>query len=137
MLNEYPRPQLRRDSYICLNGTWNYVISEDDNYNGEYIDLVEVPYPIESKLSEVGKRLNKNEYLYYKRKFEITKSFKKDITLLHFGAVDQICDVYLNDKHIGNHIGGYLPFYFDVSEVIKDGINTLIVRVKDELSVEW
>ena len=48
MLNEYPRPQLRRDSYMCLNGIWKYVISGDENYVGEYKDDIVVPYPIES-----------------------------------------------------------------------------------------
>ena len=136
-LSEYPRPQLRRDSYICLNGVWNYTVSSNPDYTGYFDGEIIVPYPIESRLSGVEKRLNKGDFLYYKKDIDIKQEFLNDITLLHFNAVDQICDVYINDVYIGHHEGGYLPFSFDVSKYVRVGTNTIMVKVRDDLSLDF
>lgn len=129
-LNEYPRPQLVRDSYLSLNGVWEYAIREDENIPDSFDGKINVPYSPETELSGVNKILKPNEYLFYRLKFKIDKSFIKDKVILHFLAVDQIAEVYLNSQYLGQHIGGYLPFSFEIQDFIKEE-NELIVRVKD------
>ena len=126
--NEYPRPQLRRDSFFCLNGRWRFAVNGEDR--GEIL----VPYPPESKLSgaavpEIGDQLT------YEREFILPEGFRKDRVILHFGAVDQECTVYLNDIELGSHVGGYLPFSFDVTEQLRER-NTLRVIVFDPLDTD-
>ena len=126
--NEYPRPQLRRDSFFCLNGLWRFAV------NGEDKGDILVPYPPESKLSgaaapEIGDQLT------YEREFTLPAGFRKDRVILHFGAVDQECTVYLNDIELGSHVGGYLPFSFDVTEQLRER-NTLRVIVFDPLDTD-
>ena len=129
-LSEYPRPQLVRDSYISLNGYWEYAIRDNENIPESFDGQILVPYSPESPLSGVNKILKPNEWLFYKLEFKVPSSFIKDKILLHFTAVDQIADVYINNHHLGRHIGGYLPFEFDIKPYLKEE-NTLIVKVKD------
>ncbi len=130
-LPEYPRPQLMRDSYMNLNGVWEYAIyHENEEFKGYQGEIV-VPFSPESLLSGVERELKPSDTLYYKRVFVVDKAFIKDKTILHFGAVDCYCDVYWNDKYIGAHSGGFLPFYFDVTDLIKEGDNTLTLKVND------
>lgn len=130
-LSEYPRPQFKRDSYISLNGEWDYKIQKDEVIPEVYDGKIIVPFSPETKASGVNKTLHPNEYLFYRRFFKLDKSFIKDKVLLHFLAVDQIADVYLNGHYLGSHIGGYLPFEFEIKEYLEDE-NELVVRVKDE-----
>jgi len=125
--NEYPRPQMKRDSFLCLNGKWN--LSRFTESWGEIL----VPYPVESRLSGVGKQLKKGDILTYARSFTLPADFKKDRVILHFGAVDQICAVQVNGHVLGGHTGGYLPFSFDITEHLKEGENALRVTVVDDL----
>ena len=120
---EYPRPQLKRESFLCLNGTWKLGKKK-----------IMVPFPPQSTLSEYEGRVQ--EHLIYEKQFRFAAGDAKKRTLLHFGAVDQICQVYLNGVYIGRHVGGYLPFTFDVTDAILfgDEINHLEVRVLDSLS---
>ncbi|MCW7482813.1 glycoside hydrolase family 2 protein [Leptospira kanakyensis] len=129
--SEYPRPQLERNSYINLNGEWDlhHGIS-GNNTKTQY--KINVPFSPESKASGLGYFiLQPEEELIYEREFELTSSFLKDITLLHFGAVDYSCICYINDKEVGTHKGGFLPFYFDISSYIKNGKNKIQVKVTD------
>ena len=130
--NEYPRPTLKRDSFICLNGEWDFAYSESEPI--EYCEKILVPFPPESSLSGINRRHSDKEKLYYKRDFSIPTGFNKGRIILHFGAVDQTCKVILNDKEIGEHTGGYLPFSFDISDKLSDGINELRVIAEDKLS---
>ena len=130
-LSEYPRPQLKRDSYLCLNGYWDYKIQKDENIPEIYDGKILVPFSPETSKSEVNKALKPDEYLFYHLSFKLEKSFIKDKVLLHFLAVDQFADVYLNGNYLGSHIGGYLPFKFEIKEFLQDD-NELVVRVKDE-----
>lgn len=123
--NVYPRPQMRRDSFFCLNGEWKLFIDGE-----EY--KITVPFPPESLLSGVHKRISPKTEIYYKKKFYLPEGFVKGRVLLHFGAVDQIARVKFNGKCIGRHIGGYAPFCFDVTELLRKK-NTLEVFVRDEL----
>ena len=124
---EYPRPMLQRESFLCLNGKWNLQCNEEPW--GEIL----VPYPPESKLSGIGKGIQKGDVLTYERKFTLPEGFKKNRVILHFGAVDQECVVRVNDQELGRHTGGYLPFSFDVTDVLTEGENTILVMVKDDL----
>ncbi len=130
VLPEYPRPGMVRDSYYNLNGVWEYGILPDgapEDYQGTIL----VPYSPETLLSGVGKILCPHETLYYRKNFSLPEGFKKSRVLLHFGAVDQECRVFLNGASLGQHKGGYLPFTFDITEFLKDGSNTLTLAVKD------
>ena len=128
--NDYPRPQLVRDSYICLNGEWDYAIRKEDTIPAEWDGKILVPYSPEAELSGVNKQIQPNEWLFYKLELNIPSDFIKDKVFLHFGAVDQIAEVFINGCLVGKHIGGYLPFSFDIKPYLQDK-NTLIVRVKD------
>lgn len=131
-LDEYPRPQMRRDSWLCLNGVWQYAIREvgepePEAYDGDIV----VPFSPESVLSGVKRQLEPDETLWYKRSVRFERPDGQRL-LLHFGAVDQRCTVYCNGKEAGSHSGGYWPFCFDITELVGEGDNTLVVAVTDD-----
>ena len=130
-LSEYPRPQLYRDSYLSLNGEWEYAFRCDENIPDKWDGKILVPYSPETELSGVNKVLKPNEWLFYKLEFSLKDFVIKDKVLLHFLGVDQIASVYLNDHYLGQHIGGFLPFEFDITPYINKDKNVLIVKVKD------
>ncbi|ACU60661.1 glycoside hydrolase family 2 [Chitinophaga pinensis] len=132
VLPEYPRPQLVRNNWTNLNGLWEYAVTQQsvgtpDNFSGNIL----VPYPFESALSGVKKRLQPDQWLWYKRSF--TKPVLKpgERLLLHFGAVDFEAVVFINDKELGSHKGGYQHFSIDVTDALTTGKNNLVVRVWD------
>ena len=130
-LQEYPRPQLQRSSYINLNGKWDYQIL---NGEGEVTSSgkIEVPFSPETKLSGVGcQSLSNEETLIYTRHFSLEKVKKNKHLLLHFGAVDQVAYVTINGINIGVHEGGYTSFSFDISDYVVEGENELKVKVRD------
>ena len=129
-LSEYPRPQLYRDSYLSLNGYWEYNFSYSPEIPERWEGLILVPYSPETQLSGVHRLLHPGEYLYYRLKFNLNDIVIKDKVLLHFLAVDQIADVYLNGHHLGQHIGGFLPFEFEIKQYLQEE-NVLVVRVQD------
>jgi len=109
-LPEYPRPQLRRQSYLNLNGIWEYAITKTPEKPALMQGEIVVPFSPEAPLSGVGHILQPDEYLWYRRTISLPEEFKQDSrVLLHFGAVDQCCTVWLNGEELGRHIGGYLP----------------------------
>ena len=121
----YPRPQLKRESYLNLNGTWEL---DADGYKGAII----VPFCPESQLSGVEKHFPDGSTFAYRRSFTLPKDFNRGHVLLHFGAVDQIAEIYVNQIFIGSHVGGYESFCFDITDTLKEE-NTLEVRVIDDL----
>lgn len=122
----YPRPQMKRKSYISLNGEWEFYA------NGGSRETIIVPYPPESILSGIGRDMGKHPSLLYRKVFILPKGFIKKRVLLHFGAVDQIARVKLNGALIGEHRGGYDSFTFDITDNLLDK-NILEVEVTDEL----
>lgn len=129
-LPEYPRPNMVRDSFLCLNGEWDYCINREKDVK-EYDGKIIVPFSPETALSGVQKIVMPEDDLHYRKVFTLPEGFQKDRVLLHFGAVDQECSVYLNGQLLGEHVGGYLAFHFDVTEYLLEGENVLTLCVKD------
>lgn len=132
--NVYPRPQMQRDSFLSLCGNWNlYSVNQSGKTS---LGTIRVPFPPESALSGIERTLAKNEHYIYEKNFSVPSDFLREKTILHFGAVDQIAIVFLNDVLIGVHSGGYLPFSFDITAQIKIGENTIAVKVFDTLDTD-
>lgn len=120
----YPRPQMRRDNYFCLNGKWQL--------NGHSIL---VPFPPQAMLSGYKRRVN--AHLQYEKAFRLPMEKNGRRILLHFGAVDQVAEVFLNGHLAGRHEGGYLPFTLDITDYVQEGENRLLVKATDRLSARY
>lgn len=128
---EHPRPQLQRENWNSLNGLWNYAITpKDGSQPKEWSGEILVPFCPESALSGVGKTVDPDEALWYKRSFTAKKTEGKRV-LLNFEAVDYDSTVWVNGKELGRHVGGHTPFSYDITAALKDGENELVVRVFD------
>ncbi len=134
VLQEYPRPQMKRtlpDSYINLNGYWDYSIYKK-NAPAKPDGKILVPFSPEATLSGVHRQLQPDETLKYQRTLNISLASRQNqCCILHFGAVDQEAALYVNDTFICAHTGGYLPFSADITSHIHEGENTITVYVKD------
>ena len=132
VLPEYPRPRLRRENYVTLNGAWDYAIVPVDGeidvetlaqqtipsrWDGQIV----VPFSPEALLSGVGRTVQPNELLWYRRKIEIPKAVDDQRLILHFEAVDWMCACFVNGGLVGTHVGGYLPFSFDITDFATEG----------------
>ena len=130
-LSEYPRPQFKRDSYICLNGYWEYAIRKEETIPDSFDGQILVPYSPEVEKSGVNKVVMPDDYLFYRLKTTIPNGFIKDKVILHFGAVDQIAEVFINGKFAIKHIGGFLPFNVDIKPYLVDENLEIVLRVVD------
>jgi beta-galactosidase/beta-glucuronidase len=132
---EYPRPQLIRDNnWVNLNGLWSYKIENKDvsNIPTTWDGKILVPYAVESALSGVGKKLTKDQALWYKNEITVSNAMRKGKVLLHFGAVDWRCDVFVNGKLINTHEGGFDAFTVDISNsLVKGSKQQIALRVWD------
>ncbi len=137
VLQEYPRPQLRRDNYTILNGYWEYAIRKDAGEPKVYDGRILVPFSPESVLSGVNRQLQPGEYLWYRRELHMESLQSGRRLILHFGAVDQSCEIYLNNTKVARHQGGYLPFSVDITKDVKEGANLLVVRVEDKSDTSY
>ena len=126
----YPRPQMRRDSYVNLNGTWDFAVSQGAApvYNRKIL----VPFCPESPLSGIHEHFPEGAALCYRRSFTLPEDFQKDRVLLHIGAADQVLKCYVNGIAVGSHAGGYESITFDITDALADE-NILELRCTDNL----
>ncbi len=147
VLEEHPTPQFQRDNFQVLNGTWTCAFVKnghdpesdlacvcagakqppDDAFDTPIV----VPFSPEAPLSGVRRQLQPDELLWYRRTFPAPELKGNERSLLHFQAVDYACACYVNGRLIGTHEGGYLPFAFDITDVLQAGENVLTLCVAD------
>ena len=126
----YPRPQMRRDSYINLNGEWDFAVSSEKPAT---FDMgITVPFCPESRLSGIGRHFKEGAPLWYRRKFVLPGGFRRERVLLHIGAADQTAEVFVNGQHLCRHEGGYASFSVDITEALAE-VNELVIRCTDDL----
>lgn len=128
----YPRPQMQRRQWLNLNGLWDYAITapaivRPDKMDGQIL----VPFPVESKLSRVARKLTPDQRLWYRRPFAVPLSWAGQRIMLNFGAVDYIAQIWVNGAPVGGHRGGFDAFALDVTDYLKSGQNELVVQVSD------
>lgn len=135
-LPEYPRPQMTRKQWMNLNGLWEYaILPKEENEPDQYQGNILVPFPVESSLSGVGKALQPDQHLWYKRSFKVPGEWKNQRVRLHFGAVDWLTKVWCNGSFLGQHQGGYDPFSLELTTFLHyGGENELLVCVVDPTS---
>jgi hypothetical protein len=137
---EHPRPDAFRAHWATLNGEWQFEI--DQRGDGERRGLrsgkdlaqkITVPFCPESKLSGIG-HYDKMTNVWYRRTFEVPASMKGKRIRLHFGGVDYQSWVWVNGKLAGTHVGGNVGFAFDITRLLHDGSNEIVVRAFDDTS---
>lgn len=131
---EHPRPQLqRRTPWLGLDGRWEHAVTDSDAAPATWPGSIVVPYSPETRLSGVGRQLQPDEWLWYRRRFVPPAAPPGGRVLLHLGAVDQRCTVWVDGHEVGEHVGGYLPFTLDVTDALApgDGDHEVVLRVRD------
>ncbi|MBQ7341285.1 MAG: glycoside hydrolase family 2 [Oscillospiraceae bacterium] len=128
----YPRPQLRRDSCLNLNGYWDFAVSAKETLPETFDRTILVPFCPESLLSGVNEHFPEGSFLFYRRRLTLPEGFVKDRVILHIGAADQIAEVFVNGQSVGSHVGGYEAFSFDITHCLQED-NELLIRVQDDL----
>lgn len=123
----YPRPQMRRDSYVNLNGLWDFAVCK-----GAYDRKILVPFCPESLLSGIHEHFREGCALRYRRRFTLPDGFNRGRVLLHIGAADQRLVCYVNGQRVGEHIGGYESMTFDITDALAQE-NEMIIRCHDDL----
>jgi beta-galactosidase/beta-glucuronidase len=133
VLPEYPRPQMVREKWLNLNGYWDYaIVGRSNALPSAYTGKICVPFPAESVLSKVNKRVGEENRLWYRRTFQIPSAWSGQRVLMHFGAVDWEATVSVNGKVVGTHQGGYDGFTFDITDALKaTGAQEVVVAVWD------
>ena len=129
----YPRPQLKRDSYVNLNGEWEFGVGSN-TFPKNYDKSIRVPFCPESLLSGIHEHFPEGNALAYRRKFILPENFQVGRVLLHIGAADQHLYCFVNDKKIGCHTGGYAAITFDITDALVDGENEIKFRCHDDLN---
>ncbi len=136
---EYPRPQLRREDWLNLNGVWEFEFDfgisgrQRELFKAEHLgEKITVPFCPESKLSGIEHK-DFIPCVWYRRELELPKAWESGRVILHFGAVDYCAEVYVNGESVGKHFGGYVSFSFDITRKLKSGINVITVCAEDDL----
>jgi len=129
---EYPRPQMARPHWTNLNGLWEYaIVAKDASRPTRWAGKILVPFAVESALSGVKKPVLPDQRLWYRRSFARPALDSGERLLLHFGAVDWQCTLWVNGDKVGSHTGGYDPFSYDITDKVKAGANELVLAVWD------
>ena len=123
----YPRPQMRRESYVNLNGTWELSVKEE-KYD------IRVPFCPESLLSGVQKHFPEGSHLVYRRQFTLPENFNKGRVRLHVGAADQTTACFVNGGYVGETCTGYISTTFDITPFLRSGENELTLSCQDDLT---
>ena len=123
---EYPRPQFVRDNWLCLNGEWDFSFDKD-----VFDRKITVPYAYQTKLSGIDIQ-DFHDIVWYKKDFEVPQSMSGKNIILHFGAVDYTCWLWVNGTFILEHTGGHIGFNADITHALKDGVNEIRLKVEDD-----
>ena len=132
----YPRPQLVRNDWLGLNGTWRFRTGSQSAAEGGEWETINVPFCPESRMSGICRRIAPGEKMIYERDFAVPEEWSGSRIMLHFGAVDQTAQVFVDGAEAGSHEGGYLPFSMDITEFLaedEDGRHVLRVEAVDDL----
>lgn len=131
----YPRPQMVRERWVNLNGLWDYAIAPKAADRPAAMDgKILVPFPVESKLSRVARKVTPDDRVWYRRSFTVPADWRGENVMLNFGAVDYETTVRVNGSVVGSHKGGFDAFGFDITPYLKEGANELVVEVLDPTS---
>jgi len=135
----HPRPDFSRRSWRSLDGEWEFEFDPTSEIDGEtrllgqpFSRRIMVPFPPQSRNSAIHDT-GFYPYMWYRRTIELTDAELSGTVNLHFGAVDHEATVWVNGKLVGIHVGGYVPFQFDMTFAVRPGSNTVVLRVKDSL----
>ena len=129
----YPRPQMKRDSYLNLNGKWDFTVTEWETIPEKYDRTILVPFCAESALSCIKQHFPEDSGLTYRRFVKLPEGFNRGRVLLHIGAADQISSVYVNRNYLGGCVGGYQACAYDITDTLQDE-NEIIIQVRDDLT---
>lgn len=140
---DYPRPQFVRENWENLNGTWDFGF--DDDHVGEkekwYVNFggdkkIQVPFTYETKLSGIQDE-TRHDHIWYRRNIQVDgKRLEKENYMLHFEGCDFLTKVWVNGELAGSHRGGYSRFSFDITNLLKDGENELVVKAEDSFDMQ-
>ncbi len=128
----YPRPQLKRDAYLNLNGNWEFAVSDVNRTPKQFTRTIRLPFCPESQLSGVEKHYPEGSFLFYRRSVTLPQDFNRGRVLLHIGAADQTADVFVNGQEICHHEGGYESFSCDITDALAEE-NEILIRCHDDL----
>ncbi|GFP76980.1 glycoside hydrolase family 2 protein [Clostridium fungisolvens] len=135
--NEHPRPNFERKTWLNLNGDWDFEYDDNDlglkskwYQNNSFSKKIVVPYVFQSELSGINEQ-EVHDIVWYSREFDIPEKLKDKRINLHFGAVDYKADVWVNGNHVITHEGGHVPFSVEITDVLKDSGNKVVIRVED------
>ncbi|HUX51628.1 MAG TPA: glycoside hydrolase family 2 TIM barrel-domain containing protein [Spirochaetia bacterium] len=138
-LLSHPRPDFSRRNWRSLNGDWEFEFDPTNEIDGQtrmlglpFSRRITVPFPPQSSSSGIHDT-GFYPYMWYRKTFELTDEERSRSITLHFGAVDHEATVWVNDRLVGTHVGGYVPFHFDITSAARTGANSVVLRVKDSL----
>lgn len=133
-LPEHPNPLFQRDSFVSLNGPWDFAITKNAKRPSAFTQTILVPFAVETALSGVEAKVKKSDFLHYRKTFEVPDAYVGHDAILHLDAVDQICDVFLNGHFLAHHESGYFPIAVHTAYLSKS--NVLEVTVSDDTESE-
>ena len=132
--NEYPRPQMVRNKFFSLNGSWKFKFLDNNEFilGQSFNKKIIVPFAYESSLSKINETSVHHDRMLYERRFKLDKELLNDNLLLCFNGVDYECNIFINKIYVGSHKGGYTYFDFDITKFVKVGSNLISIEVIDK-----